>query len=1391
MLILLGVTLKVTRVWTNHGVTRTRNEKLSRCCSCVSDGQNTGEKWIVASCVIRSWVSCIQTDTGEPETIYAVHHTILSIMCKLEWFRRRKKSTSTGRTVFANQGPACLLNDGEEMKQFCSNAIISARYTWLNFVPKNLFEQFHNMANIFFATITVPYAFAEAATSVWSNLGPLIAILVMTMIKDGIEDILRHRRDRKVNHRLVQTLNVNPAGTTPEWVVKRAMNLRVGDVICCERDQSFPCDLVVLASSNTSTEINVTTTNLDGESNIKKYYAVSSTQPAYLKLAPDRFHKMITNSSHPLHKMIKSLYVRVECEQPNADLTKFEGRLSTKYVKDIPLSTSNVALRGAKLRNTDFMLGMVVYTGEETKLSLNGKKSARKYTTRESRSNVILLSFIVSMVLLAVIFATVFTLWTGKTKNTIWYIPTSPQTSWQFIQNLFRFVFILNYLIPISIVITIELQQLLLAFLISQDMKMYLESEDLCAKANSSQLADELGQVEFLFSDKTGTLTLNSMRLCLCGILESEKVYTFRPLSATSSNTSTDFCAFETVWDRESNSSQSDTSDSFPNKSTIHRQWLIPDANDTLLQEFLTTSALCHTLDVANTEIDGEYQNGRNEISLSQIPIYEASSPDEKALVEGAAQNGVVFVGVEPVEDSISTKRYKIEYRNGGSTNDNAAEQKCYLVDAVLEFTSERKRMTVMVRYPDGTYHIHSKGAESTMLTPENCPATSGGLRTQAIKYVTDFAVEGYRTLVFSSRQLEEAEYRTLLTDLHKASGLVGSERATAMQNAYAAIETNLSPKFVTAVEDQLQPGVKECLKNLREAGIQVWILTGDKEETAITVSQAAGHFTQQMSLLRLTHCPDFETAACMVFEQLEGLQSRTDERRLSRGKALTSHTEKFYPQITATAEEVDDALYAVAEEVLSSEGENASKINRIKNLQRKMLSLTRTKITSRTHRRKHRRRPGCGGEPIGLVIDGKTLSFMLQPSLREAFLDLCMNVTTVLCCRMTPLQKASIVQLVQFGLSVNSIGGGGPPVTAAVGDGGNDVAMILQASVGVGIYGKEGLEAARAADYSIPQFRHLTRLFLLHGHWSYHRISFTMNLFYFKCTALVTTQIMLNFYGGFSQTVSYSSLMFALFNLTMTSLTCLLYGIFEQHLPENALLARPYLYRLVIILNVLRVQTSQSFYFVFLCCTPEPVTPLLPIYFVPEQISQQANLKLWYVMIWIVEGVWHGIITFIMTFFALGGGFYAPASFYDSGLSSRATYDLYFLGIANFIFLWISVSVRILTLSRCINTGVLIGYGITLINIVLFYPDQPAAFVGLFLSPAFWFTLILTVVLANMPGLIWRILSDAWWTVQIELSKISSKRMRHKLLRSFRVWLSAIIWGDRDLTTSDIKEDE
>ncbi|KAF6770581.1 hypothetical protein AHF37_11263, partial [Paragonimus kellicotti] len=186
------------------------------------------------------------------------------------------------------------------------------------------------------------------------------------------------------------------------------------------------------------------------------------------------------------------------------------------------------------------------------------------------------------------------------------------------------------------------------------------------------------------------------------------------------------------------------------------------------------------------------------------------------------------------------------------------------------------------------------------------------------------------------------------------------------------------------------------------------------------------------------------------------------------------------------------------------------------------------------------------------------------QPTLREAFLDLCMNVTTVLCCRMTPLQKAGVVQLVQVGLSPSN-GCQGGPVTAAVGDGGNDVAMLLQASVGIGIYGKEGLDAARAGDYSIPEFRHLTELFILHGHWAYHRLSFTMNLFYYKCTALVTTQILLAFYSGFSQMVSFGSLLFALYNLTMTSLGCLLYGMFERHLPDHVLLTRPYLYRLTL----------------------------------------------------------------------------------------------------------------------------------------------------------------------------------------------------------------------------------
>ncbi|OON16544.1 hypothetical protein X801_07642 [Opisthorchis viverrini] len=534
------------------------------------------------------------------------------IMRKAKWLFRETKYVSTSRTIFANHGPKCLLGDTEKMDTFCSNVIVTSQYNFYDFLPRNFIEQFHNMANVFFASILVLYGFTVAATNAWSNLGPLLALLTMTMIKDGVEDILRHRRDRQLNHRLVQLLEVDSSGTNLHWVIKRAMDVRVGDVICCERDEAFPCDVIILASSNTSGVINLTTANLDGETNV--------TQPHYIKVAPNGLNRCIRHCPNTPLELIKPLYVRVECEQPAADLTKFEGRLSTKFVQDIPLNASNLALRGAKLRNTDFLLGLVVYTGGDTKLSLNGKQVKRKYSTRSSKSNTIIVVFIIAMVFLSVCFAISFTFWTRLSKDTMWQIPTSPETRWEFVLSVFRFVFILSCLIPISIVITIEVQQLIMAYLISQDLNMYLPSEDLCAKANSAQMADELGQVEFLFSDKTGTLTRNSMCMRLCGLLESGIVYTFPSLNA---DVNRKFARMRVSNELQSSNDPSASPERhqhiFEGTGKMDRNY--PDESDYILMDYLTMSALCHTVTCAHTT--DENVDAAGVVLRRKIPAYE------------------------------------------------------------------------------------------------------------------------------------------------------------------------------------------------------------------------------------------------------------------------------------------------------------------------------------------------------------------------------------------------------------------------------------------------------------------------------------------------------------------------------------------------------------------------------------------------------------------------------------------------------------------------------------------------------------------------------------------------------------------------------------------------
>jgi len=291
-----------------------------------------------------------------------------------------------------------------------------------------------------------------------------------------------------------------------------------------------------------------------------------------------------------------------------------------------------------------------------------------------------------------------------------------------------------------------------------------------------------------------------------------------------------------------------------------------------------------------------------------------------------------------------------------------------------------------------------------------------------------EYSVQGWRTLVFAHKILSPAEFKEYSRLLEEARNDV-LKRESRLNEAFELIESNLILNGVTAVEDKLQEEVAETIVALREGGTRVWVLTGDKLETAVNISESCGHF-----------------AANMIKFSLSGIKS---------------------------SGELKENLKNMGEEIKRHEG----------------------------------------SEVFALVVDGETLGFVFEMKLEEEFRDVAVKCEAVLCCRMTPAQKAEIVKLIKSSKS--------KPMTAAVGDGANDVSMIQEAHVGIGIFGKEGRSAALSADFAFAKFKFLRRAFHVHGYLYYTRAAALVLYFFYKNFVFVICQPYYAYFNAFSAKVS------------------------------------------------------------------------------------------------------------------------------------------------------------------------------------------------------------------------------------------------------------------------------
>ncbi|XP_014356918.2 probable phospholipid-transporting ATPase IA isoform X4 [Papilio machaon] len=1079
--------------------------------------------------------------------------SVLPVTTVLDGQTRNDEDEATASGVSEGPGGAAgdhriIFVNRPQPQKFVSNTISTAKYSVPSFVPLFLFEQFRRYSNCFFLLIALLQQIPDVSpTGRWTTLTPLVLILSVSAIKEVVEDFKRHRADDETNRRKVEVLR----GAT--WQLVRWQRLQVGDICRVLNNQFFPADLVLLASSEPQGISFIETSNLDGETNLKIRQATPETA-------------RLDNLG-----ALADFQATIQCESPNRHLYEFNGMLKETNTRSVPLALDQMLLRGALLRNTAWVHGVVVYTGHETKLMMNSTKAPLKRSSIDKQTNTHILMLFMILLALSLLSAGCSELWArARHTDTDWYLGLDEAQNANFGFNFLTFLILYNNLIPISLQVTAEIVRFFQAKFIAMDGEMYHAESDTPALARTSNLNEELGMVRYVFSDKTGTLTCNVMDFHKCSIAEI-------------------------IYNRPGPNEKLEDTLLYQNLQRNH-----PTAP--VIREFLTMLAICHT--VIPELVDGKIN-------------YHAASPDERALVMGAASFGYVFETRTP---------------EGVVVRLGAAGPASFSVLHVLAFTSARKRMSVIVRTPNGQIRLYCKGADSVIY-----PRLAGGAQqaryAQAtLAHLEHFAAEGLRTLVFAVADIPDQVYADWCNTYHKASIAI-QDREQKLEEAALLIENNLRLLGATAIEDKLQDGVPETIAALLKANIKVWVLTGDKQETAINIAHSARLIHAAMPLVLLNE------------DSLDGTR-----------ETLSRHCADF--------------------------GDNLRKEN-----------------------------------DVALIIDGKTLKYAMGCDLKKDFLDLCLSCKVVVCCRVSPIQKAEVVELVSRATGA---------VTLAIGDGANDVAMIQRASVGVGISGVEGLQAVCASDYSIAQFRFLLRLLLVHGAWNYSRISKLILYSFYKNICLYVIELWFAIYSAWSGQILFERWTIGFYNVIFTALPPFAIGLFDK------------------------------------LCSPE-IMLRHPVLYIPSQQGLLFNVRVFW--IWAVNALLHSVLLFWLPMLLASHHVLWPSG-KDGG----------YLVVGNFVYTYVVLTVclkaGLATHSWTWVTHFSIWGSVALwfLFILIYSNVYPVVGVGavmrgmdrmVFSSLVFWFGLLLIPVAALVPDLVVTVIHNSAFKTMTEAVRESEIKKR------------------------------
>ncbi|KAK9368795.1 hypothetical protein V1509DRAFT_64771 [Lipomyces kononenkoae] len=865
-------------------------------------------------------------------------------------------------------------------------------------------------------------------------------------------------------------------------------SVRVGDFVRIRNDDEIPADIAILATSDSDGACYVETKNLDGETNLKVRQAVRCG--AKIKHSRDCERAAFIIESEAPHPNLYSYSGVVRWSQRNPT----DPRLPPQEMAE-PITINNLLLRGCTLRNTQWVIGVVMFTGQETKIMLNAGEtpSKRSRIARELNINV-LYNFIILFILCFVSGVVEGIDW-GMSNNSIQWFELGSIGGSPPVDGLVTFwtaVILFQSLVPVSLYVSIEIIKTIQAFFIWSDTYIYYEEIDYPCTPKSWNISDDLGQIEYIFSDKTGTLTQNVMELkkvtvncvsygeayteAMAGIqkrqggnAEIEAANALRQIAISKEKMVQDL---KTIYDNPYLN---------PEKMTFVGPQYVADLKGASGPEqaaathnFMLALALCHSVLTERVSED------------PPVLEFKAQSPDEAALVGTARDVGFTLIG--------RTQR--------GVILDVQGRIQEYSVLTTLEFNSTRKRMSAIVRMPDtNRIVLFCKGADSVIYSRLRKDGQEK-LKESTAEHLEMYANEGLRTLCIAQRVLTEEEYILWSKEYDDAAAAL-VDREEKMEIAADRIERELTLLGGTAIEDRLQDGVPDAIQLLADAGIKLWVLTGDRVETAINIGFSCNLLNTDMELLV------FQVSA-------EGGLQEAEQK-------LMDYMSQYF-ELKGTVEELEAA-----------------------------------------------KKDHSPPDPTyALVIDGEALKLVLDDSLKMRFLLLCKQCKAILCCRVSPAQKAAVVKMVKNGLGV---------MTLAIGDGANDVAMIQAADIGVGIAGEEGRQAVMSSDYAVGQFRFLSRLLLVHGRWSYRRLAEMIANFFYKNIVFTLSLFWYQIYNNFDGSYLFDYTYVLLYNLAFTSLPVIFMGILDQDVDDKVSLAVPELYQR----GILRKEWSQRKFWMYI----------------------------------------------------------------------------------------------------------------------------------------------------------------------------------------------------------------